>query len=62
MKDEYYEGLEINYQGKTGTIRFVCDSYLTMCIYLNQEKFRDVCIVITPERYSEIKLLKQSTK
>ena len=62
MKDEYYEGLEINYQGQNGTVRFVCDSYITMCIHLNEEKYRDVCIVIHPDRYSEITLLKQSTK
>ena len=62
MRDEYYEGLEINYQGQNGTVRFVCDSYITMCIHVNKEKYRDVCIVIHAERYSEITLLKQSTK
>ena len=62
MRDEYYEGLEINYQGQNGTVRFVCDSYITMCINVNKERHRDVCIVIHSERYSEITLLKQSTK
>jgi len=62
MKEEFYDGLEINYQGQNGTVRFVCDSYITMCIHLDELRFRDVCIVIPSERYSEIKLKKQSDK
>jgi len=62
MKEGFYEGLEVVYRGQCGFIYFVSENYITMCIKLGKHKSGDICIVITPERYSEVTLKKQSEK
>jgi len=59
----YSEGLEIQYKDFIGTIRFVCNSYITFCVRVfPDEKNRDVCILIYPSEFGKIRLLKQSDK
>lgn len=59
----FSEGLEVQYKDFIGTIRFVCNSYVTLCInQFPEEKRRDVCILIYPSEFDKIKLLKESTK
>jgi hypothetical protein len=59
----FSEGLEVQYKDFIGTIRFVCNSYVTLCISkFPEEKRRDVCILIFPSEFGKIKLLKESTK
>jgi hypothetical protein len=59
----FSEGLEVQYKHFIGTIRFVCNSYVTLCIsQFPEDKRRDVCILIYPSEFDKIKLLKESTK
>lgn len=59
----FAEGLEVRYKDHIGTIRFICDSYITMCISaFPEDKRRDVCILIYRNDYEHVKLLKESTK
>jgi hypothetical protein len=60
---EFAEGLVVQYKDHIGKIRFVCNSYLTLCISeFPEEKRRDVCILIYRGEFNQIKLLKESTK
>jgi len=56
------EGLEVRYKDRIGYIRFVSDSYVTVCIQEHQDKSRDVCIVVYKEDFSKLQLLKESEK
>lgn len=58
MPDSFYEGLEVFYKERIGTIRFIGDSYLTMCIHTNVNPLKDVCIVIPKNEWSSIQLVK----
>lgn len=52
----FTEGLVVRYKDHTGTIRFICDTYLTLCIEQYDEKRRDVCILIYRKEWNEIML------
>jgi hypothetical protein len=59
----FSEGLVVQYKDFIGTIRFVCNSYVTFCIsQFPEEPRRDVCLLIYPSEFDKIKLLKESTK
>lgn len=55
-------GLEVIYKDHIGTIRFVDDYYVTLCINKFQDRNRDVCIVIYREDFKNLRLLKESDK
>lgn len=54
--------LVVRYQEYIGKIRFVCNSYVTLCIEEYDEKRRDVCILIYRDQWNQISLLKESEK
>ena len=56
------EGLEVHYRGMFGKIRFVCEQYVTICVRTFPDKVRDVCLIVYPNQYNQISLLKESTK
>lgn len=59
----FVEGLKVEYKDHVGTIRFVCDSYITLCINsFPGERSRDVCMLIYRGNFDQIKLLKESSK
>ena len=58
----FIEGLEVLYKELPGTISFVCEDYITVCVARFDSKVRDVCVVIYPERFCDIHLYKESTK
>ena len=59
----FSEGLEVYYKHQYGIIRFVCDEYITVCVRnFPRERVKDVCIVVHPENYKYIELIKESTK
>jgi hypothetical protein len=62
MNDQFYEGLDVYYQEHFGIIRFVCSDYVTVCIKSGKERLNDICIIVYPHRYGDIKLAKQSQK
>lgn len=59
----FTEGLVVQYRNYIGQIRFVCNSYVTLCVNsFPNEKRRDVCMLIYRNNFDEIRLLKESTK
>lgn len=59
----FTEGLEVYYKQTFGIIRFVCDEYITVCIKtFPKERVRDICLIVYPEQYQYIELIKESTK
>jgi hypothetical protein len=59
----FTEGSMAQYKEHIGTIRFICNSYLTLCISeFPEEKRRDVCILVYQYDFKKIKLLKESEK
>lgn len=52
------EGLVVEYKGKVGTIRFVDEIYLTICMKPKDGNMvQDVCMVVYREQWDDIKLL-----
>lgn len=49
-------GTEVFFEGMRGTVRFVCEKYVTICIEEFEEKVRDVCIVVYPSQFNQIQL------
>lgn len=59
----FHEGLVVQYKDYVGTIQFICNSYITLCINkYPEERLKEVCILIYPEQFGKIKLLKESEK
>ena len=59
----FSEGVRAYYDGYEGTIRFVCDDYISFCVHeFPNQKVRDVCMLIYRSDYSKIKLIKESDK
>lgn len=59
----FAEGITVQYGDYIGVIRFICDSYVTLCISeFPEERRRDVCILVYRDSFKQIKLLKESTK
>jgi hypothetical protein len=58
----FAEGTEVIYNGNQGFISFVCDKYITVCIKTFDEKSRDVCLLVYPNQWKDVHLLKQSEK
>lgn len=51
-------GTEVYYNGMYGHVRFVCEQYMTICVReFPQEPVRDVCLIVFPNRYSQIELV-----
>jgi|LauGreDrversion4_2_1035121.scaffolds.fasta_scaffold04348_19 hypothetical protein len=55
-------GIDVIYKNQIGTINFVHDHYITICIRQFKERSRNVCIVVHRENYKQIQLLKESQK
>jgi hypothetical protein len=60
--NSFYEGLDVKYQCHIGKIRFICESYVTICVSTYDHRSRDVCILVNRHRWNEISLLKESEK
>ena len=58
----FYSGLRVKYKDHVGTIDFVSDNYVTICIEQFEHRSRSVCILVYPKEWKEIQLLKQSEK
>ena len=52
------EGLEIDWRGHVGKIKFITDEYLSLCIYRQDGSTSDTCLVVYKHQWEEIKLLK----
>ncbi len=60
--NSFYEGLEVKYGHNIGTIRFICETYVTICVNTYDHRSRDVCILVGRHHWNEISLLKESEK
>ena len=59
----FAEGLLVEYENYIGEIRFVCNTYVTLCVNsFPGEKRRDVCMLIYRKNFEKLKLLKESSK
>ena len=57
------EGIDVVYENYVGKIKFVCDSYATLCVNsFPEQPRRDVCMLIYRKEFDKIKLLKESEK
>lgn len=57
------EGIEVYYENYVGRIRFVCESYATLCVNsFPEQPRRDVCMLIYRKDFDKIKLSKESEK
>lgn len=57
----FKEGIDAQYKSYIGIIRFISDSYITLCIndFPNQRS-NDVCILIYKDQYENVKLIKEN--
>lgn len=62
MGDKFSEGIRVKYKDQYGTIRFICEEYITICIREHEEKVRNLCLIVYPKDYSKVHLLKESEK
>ena len=58
----FYSGLDVKYKDNFGKVDFVCEKYITICIDRLGHKSKDVCLLVYPNQWKEIQLLKQSEK
>lgn len=59
----FTEGIEAIYDEYLGVIKFVGNSYITLCVKIfPEEKVRNVCMLIYRNQYHKVKLLKESEK
>lgn len=59
----FAEGLIVEYESYIGEIRFICNSYITLCVNsFPSERRRDVCMLIYRDDFKKIKLIKESSK
>ena len=51
-------GLEVEYRGFIGVIKFIDEIYLTICVKTKEgQMFGDVCMVVYPSQWEHIKLM-----
>lgn len=53
----YKEGTEVSYLNEQGTIHFICEKYITICIHKKEHKSQNVCLLVYPDQYNEIVLI-----
>jgi hypothetical protein len=58
----FYNGLEVRYGQHVGFVDFICEKYITVCLRKFEERSKDVCILVYPHQWKDIKLLKESEK
>jgi hypothetical protein len=59
----FAEGLVVQYKGHIGTVRFICESYITVCVdRFPEDRRRDVCILVYRNNFDQVQLLKESSK
>ena len=61
--ESFSPGCEVIYDNQfIGSIRFVCEDYLTLCVSPTSPKHSEVCICIPQERWNRICFTRHSTK
>lgn len=52
------EGTEVYYKGQYGHVRFVCEQYMTICVREFPNPVHDVCLLVYPQQYHLIELVR----
>jgi len=52
----------VTYNEHIGKVDFVSTQYITVCIQQSEERSRDVCILVYPHQWKDVRLLKESEK
>jgi hypothetical protein len=58
----FYSGLNVKYKDHVGVVDFVCEKYITICIDKLEHRSKDVCLLVYPQQWKEVQLLKESEK
>ena len=58
----FYSGLKVKYGDHVGVVDFVCEKYITICIQQLEHRSKDVCLLVYPQQWKNVQLLKQSEK
>ena len=58
----FYSGLRVKYRDHVGVVNFVCEKYITVCIKTFEHRSKDVCLLVYPNEWKDVQLLKQSEK
>jgi len=58
----FYKGLNVRYKDHVGFVNFVCEKYITVCIKTYEHRSRDVCLLVYPDQWKDVQLLKESEK
>jgi hypothetical protein len=61
-KITFAKGIEVYYNGTHGVVEFVCEKYITVCVCRMEHKSKDVCLLVYPNQYGDITLVKESNK
>jgi len=61
-KITFAKGVEVYYNGTYGVVDFICEKYITICINKAENKLKDVCLLVYPNQYGDITLVKESNK
>jgi hypothetical protein len=58
----FYSGLNVKYRNQIGVVDFVCEKYITICIDKSGHRSKDVCLLVYPNQWKDVQLLKESEK
>ena len=58
----FYSGLNVKYKDHIGVVDFVCEKYITICIDKLEHRSKDVCLLVYPQHWKDVQLLKESEK
>jgi hypothetical protein len=58
----FSSGIDVDYKGLMGKIRFVGEDYITVCTSVGEHRSGDLCVLVYKQNWNEIKLLKESSK
>lgn len=60
--DQFAEGLEVSYRHLTGTIHFICSSYITVCVRTFEDRVKNVCVLVHRENWKDLNLVNGNRK
>jgi hypothetical protein len=55
--ESFAEGIEVQYKEMIGTVRFISNKYITICLRSFDVRAKDVCVLVYPEQWKEVELI-----
>lgn len=59
---QFSKGLLVKYLDFVGTVRFICNEYVSICISVGEDKSRDVCVLAFRSEWENIHLVEELEK